>query len=40
MVELQSAAHGATFMQRLEEAGMYIGIGTALLIIVLIIILL
>lgn len=40
MVELQCAAHGATLMKRLEEVSMYIGIGTALLIIVLILILL
>ena len=39
MVELQSAAQGATHMQRLEEVDMYIGIGTALVIIVLILIL-
>jgi hypothetical protein len=39
MVVLQNPAHGATLMQRPEEVGMYIGIGTALVIIVLILIL-
>jgi hypothetical protein len=40
MVELQNPADGANLLQRLEEVDMYIGIGTALVIIVLLLILL
>jgi hypothetical protein len=40
MVELRKGPYGASSMQRPEEVDMYIGIGTALVIIVLILILL